>query len=388
MDKGFFHRRSTESEQDFHFRLGQFSGKLGIVINLALCSTKIAIGLLSSSISILADGVNNLSDIFSSVVTIFSFYISKKPADKEHPFGHARAEYLCASLVAIIIGMLGLKLMASSIVKVVNPELPRLSLALFFVLVFSIAVKIILSIFYEKMAKKIQSSVLKATALDARSDVLSTSVILVSFLVYALTGVSVDGILGMVVSFFILRSAFDIVRDTIDHLVGHAPSFEQIDKVRTFITSYEGIHGIHDLILHDYGVGHWFGSAHVEVDSQWSLLEAHALVDKIEADAISFLQLQLVLHTDPVIQNDPVQNEAFKKVSAVVERFNCSMHDFRVVHAHDTLNVIFDIEIPETCTLPNDEILACLRSAIREADSTYNAIITIDRNYTRFVPET
>lgn len=381
----YIKQKENESDKDFNDRAGNFAGIVGLIVNVLLFASKLAVGLLASSISIVADAVNNLTDSFSSCVVLLSFYLSKKPADKEHPFGHARYEYLFSSVVALVIVVVGLQLMIQSALKIKTPTVQAFSAVTIVVLVMSILAKLFLSRFYGNIAKRIRSPILTATSADSKADVLSTSVILISIPVYHFTKFSVDSYLGLVVSILIIKSGFDILKDTIDRILGMAPSSEQVKKVRDFILSYDGIEGIHDLIIHDYGSHHCFASAHAEIDAATDVIKSHELLDKIESDAIQKLNVQLVLHMDPLVKNDPHLNEAFTKVNRALEKLDIQLgiHDFRIVHSFQTTNVVFDVNVPASCKLTDEQLSGQIIDCIKKYEPSYNPVITIDRNYIR-----
>lgn len=381
----FLKQKPDEAAKDFNFRAGNFASFFGLFVNLLLFSSKLLIGVFASSISIIADAINNLTDTFSNGISIASFHISKKPADREHPFGHARAEYLFSSVVAIIIVVLGFQLLYQSILKIKNPSVPNFTIASVSVLIFSIAAKLFLSVFYLTIAKKIHSPLLEATSADSRADVLSTSVILISIPVYRITQFSVDSYLGVVVSILVIKSGFDILKDTIDRMLGAAPTREEVQQVRDFILSYDGIKGVHDIIIHDYGPTRRFVSAHAEVDAAGDMIVCHDIIDQIESDAIAKLNLQLLLHMDPIILDEPELNEARRKVGKALASLNIplSFHDFRVVHRHHGINVIFDVEVPYDCKMSDAELSAKIVKAIKQQEPLFNPVITLDRSYIR-----
>lgn len=381
----FLKHKPNESPTDFNFRAGNFASITGLFINILLFASKLLVGLLASSISIIADAINNLSDSFSSCIAIASFHISKKPADKNHPFGHARAEYLFSSVVAIVIVFLGIQLLYQSVLKIKNPSLPNFGWASIAVLIFSILAKLFLSVFYMTIAKKINSPLLEATSADSKADVLSTSIILISIPIYYFTKFYIDSYLGVLVSIFIVKSGFDILKETIDRILGEAPCPTEVKTVKNFIMNYENIAGVHDIIIHDYGPAHRFVSAHAEVDAKADILESHATIDKIEQDAVEQLHIQLILHMDPVILDDPEVNDAHAKIANALSGLNLDLdfHDFRMIRTYRAVNVLFDVAVPQTCSLSDVELSNKIQEAIKKLEPTFNPIITFDRNYIR-----
>lgn len=381
----FIKRRPNENTSDFNFRAGNFASVFGLFVNLLLFGLKLAVGLMSASMAIVADAVNNLSDSFSNCISIVSFQIAKKPADKEHPFGHARVEYLFSSVLAIIIVIVGVQLFWHSLLKIREAKDIDYSLYSILVLSISILLKLFLSSFYMAIAKMIKSPILEASSADSRADVLSTSVILISIPVYFFTKRSIDSYLSLLVSILIIKSGFEILKDTIDRILGTSPSYEESSKIKKFILSYDGIEGVHDMIIHDYGTTRRFVSAHAEVDSNTQVLESHAIIDRIESDAVEYLGIQLILHMDPVVKDDPATNDAIKLVKRALKNtgFNFDFHDFRLVHSYRATNVIFDLDVPDECCLSDNEITNKVKSHIKKLEPTYNPVITLDRSYIR-----
>ncbi|MEL3908342.1 MAG: cation diffusion facilitator family transporter [Treponemataceae bacterium] len=381
----FLKHKPNESPKDFNFRAGNFASLTGLFINILLFASKLLVGLLASSISIIADAINNLSDSFSSCIAVASFHISKKPADKNHPFGHARVEYLFSSVVAIVIVFLGVQLLYQSALKIKNPSQPNFDWISVVVLTFSILAKLFLSVFYMTIAKKINSPLLEATSADSKADVLSTSIILISIPIYYFTNFSVDSYLGVLVSIFIIKSGFDILKETIDRILGAAPCPNEVKNIKNFIMSYESIEGVHDIIIHDYGPAHRFVSAHAEVDAKADILESHTIIDQIEQDAVEKLHIQLILHMDPVILDDPEVNDAQEKIAQALAGLNLNLdfHDFRMIRSYRSINVLFDVDVPQTCTLSDTELSKKIIAEIKKIESTFNPLITFDRNYIR-----
>lgn len=381
----FLKQRPNETLQDFNCRAGNFAGVFGLFVNALLFGGKLLAGVFASSISIIADAVNNLTDTFSNIISIASFQISKKPADKEHPFGHARAEYIFSSVVAVIIVVLGLQLFYQSALKIKTPTVPNFSVASIVVLIFSISAKLFLSAFYMVIAKKINSPLLEATSADSRADVLSTSVILFSIPVYYFTGFSVDSYLGVLASILVIKSGIDILKDTVDRMLGTAPTREEVERVHDFIMGYDGIYGVHDIIIHDYGPAHRFVTAHAEVDATANIIQSHEIIDRIESDAVEQLNMQLILHMDPVALDDHQLNEARRKVGEALASIDMplSFHDFRMVHGYHVTNVVFDVAVPQECKLSDAELLHIIANAISKIEPTFKPIITFDRNYIR-----
>ncbi|MEG0388934.1 MAG: cation diffusion facilitator family transporter, partial [Niameybacter sp.] len=325
--------------------LGSF---VGIGCNIFLFISKLLIGILSSSVSIMADAVNNLSDAASSIVTLIGFKLSAKPADEDHPFGHARVEYIAGLVVSFIIIFLGLQLGLSSVRKIFSPEPIQVSTWTIVVLVLSIGVKLWMSFFNRHLGTAINSSTLKATATDSLNDVLATSSILVSLGIFYFTSLNLDGFIGFLVACFIIYSGINIIRETINPLLGEAPTLELVEQIQNKLLSYEGILGIHDLMVHNYGPNRCFASVHAEVSASENILVSHDLIDSIERDFMIDLSIHLVIHLDPIIKDDALSNSLHELVNTCISEIDplLSIHDFRAVQGVTHTNLIFDVSVP------------------------------------------
>lgn len=362
---------------------GRLGSIVGISANIFLSMSKIVVGTLFSSISITADGVNNLSDAGSSVVTLIGFKISGKPADKDHPFGHARIEYLTGLVVGVVILLLGVELLKSSVQKIRNPESIVFSWTMIFVLVLSIVIKIWLSYFNLKIGKKISSSTMKATAVDARNDVIATSAVLISIFIAKFTGFEVDGYMGALVGLFILYSGYSILKDILNPLLGEMPDHDFIEKIEKKILSYEGIINIHDLVVHNYGPNRYFATVHAEVNANDDILKSHDMIDNIERDFAKDLDINLVIHLDPIITNDKEINQLRCMTGKIIKSIDekLSMHDFRVVKGETHTNLIFDVVIPVGYEIKSSELIGKIEKAVKKENENYYAVVTIDENY-------
>ncbi len=362
---------------------GNLASGVGICINLLLFSIKLIAGLLTKSVAIIADAVNNLSDAGSSLIMIVSFKLSSRPADKEHPFGHARMEYLFSTLVGVVIIFVGAQLVLESIFKIRNAEEVFFTMRTAGILLVSIVLKLWLYFFYTKISRKIDSDIVKATATDSIADVVSTSVVLISLVVSPLIGINLDGYMGIIVGILIIKAGWDILSDMISKLVGEEISEEYEGKVKEFILGCEGIHGIHDLIVHDYGPGHVFATVHAEIDAKEDIMKSHELCDRIENEIIEELGIQLTIHMDPLILDDPKINAALEKIEGIVKEVDerLSIHDFRMVESYNRTNVIFDVEMsPEMKTDP-EEIVEEINNRIIVANPRYYTFITVDKHH-------
>ncbi len=359
---------------------GRLAGITGIVCNLLLCAGKLAAGLLSGSVSITADAVNNLTDASSSVVTMIGFRMAEKPADEDHPYGHARVEYITALAVAAIILLIGYELAKSSVRKILSPAPVEFSWIVAAILAASIAVKLWLCFFNRSLGKAISSTALLATSTDSRNDVIATSAVLASCLVGKFTGFDPDGYVGLLVALFILYSGFCVAKDTIDPLLGAAPDPDFIRTIAETLKAQEGVLGIHDLMVHDYGPGRRFASVHVEMDRNLDPLMSHNLIDRIERQFAEEMNLQLVIHYDPVVTDDEEAATAKKLVEAVVGGIDArlSIHDFRMVAGPLHTNVIFDLVVPFELEKNAKVLISAISAALQAVDPDYHAVISID----------
>lgn len=381
--KLFIKNPEDVNDREVRKQFGNLSSIAGIAVNLILFITKFIAGTLSGSIAIVGDGFNNLSDAGSSVISFISFKMSSKPADKEHPFGHARIEYISSSVVAVIILFIGFELLKTSVGKIFNPEAVAFSIAVIFVLVLSILLKLWLYYFNKRIGAHINSTLMEATAADSLSDVLATSVVLLSVIIERFSGFKADGYMGVVVSAFIMFSGVKILRETMDSIIGRGPSKELINLIENFIRKYDGVLGIHDLMVHDYGPGHCFASAHVEVDANEDLLKSHDLIDNIERDISIDHGIHLVIHLDPIVTDDPYVNELKQLTEQIVGDIDSSLsiHDFRVVRGHTHTNLIFDVLLPYQCKLSEETIQDMVIDKISEIDKKLYVVLTIDRSF-------
>ena len=362
---------------------GRLSSIVGIIVNIFLFATKFVVGTLSHSVSITGDAINNLSDAGSSVISLVSFKMSSKPADNKHPFGHARIEYVASSIVAVVILLIGVELLRTSFDKILHPIAIKFSIYTVFILAFSIIAKLWLYHLNTNFGKDIDSSMLHATATDSLSDVLATAAVLTSTIISPLINFQLDGFMGIAVGIFIMLSGINILKGTMDSILGQGPSNESIDLIDTYIRKYDGVMGIHDLVVHDYGPNRCFASVHVEVDANVNILDSHDLIDNIERDISVDLGIHLVIHLDPIVMDNPIVNELHllteQLISSVDE--SLSMHDFRVVKGTTHSNLIFDVMVPYQCKKRDKQILEEIIGRMKEKDKSLYVVITIDRSY-------
>ena len=362
-------------------------GIVGILSNLLLFLIKLSVGLITSSIAIMADAFNNLSDAGSSIITIVGFKLSDKPADAEHPFGHGRMEYISALIVSFMVMLVGFEFVKSSVERIFNPIKIEFETIPFVLLLISILIKLWLSHFNKFIGNKIDSSALKAASTDALGDVFTSSSVAISFLVSKFTSFPIDGYLGTLVALFILYSGFSLTKETLNPLLGEAPDPELVQKIKNMVLSYDKITGVHDLIIHNYGPCRCMASIHAEVPSNISIMEIHEIIDKAEREISEKLKIYLVIHMDPIAIDDKEVKKDYDMVCDIIkqdERIK-SIHDFRVVGKGDVKNLLFDIVIDsekmfKTMT-KRETLVASINKAVKENHPKYNCIITVDNDY-------
>lgn len=364
----------------FRSACGKLAGVVGIVCNLLLFLLKLVAGLLSGSVSVMADAINNLSDASSSLVTLLGFKLAEKPADDGHPYGHARIEYLSGLIVAAMILFIGLELVKSSITKIVHPEATAFTWVTVLILLVSVAVKLWLAGFCRTLGKTIRSAALEATAADSRNDVISTLAVLIAGVLSMIWGWKIDGYVGLAVAAFILYSGIGIAKDTIDPLLGAAPDPELTRMISEEILSHDRILGIHDLIVHDYGPGRRFASVHVEMDCREDPLASHDLIDDIERDFRQAHNVHLVIHYDPVVMDNEELLHMRQLVEAEVRAIDprLSIHDFRMVWGPGHTNLIFDLVLPFDLEPRQQELKALIDQRIQFEGRQYYTVITFD----------
>lgn len=329
-------------------RYGVTAGVFGICSNAVICALKLVVGFLSGSVTVIADAVNNLSDAGSSAVTVAGFKLASRPADREHPYGHARYEYIGALVVAVIILIVGVLLCKSSVEKIVTPEEVSVDVWTYVVLAASIVMKLVQMWLYLDFAKSISSGALKAAAADSRNDVIATSAVLVAAVIMDVAGVNVDAYFGLAVSLFIVVSSFKYILEAANPLIGTRPPEEVVDTLKDTVLSYDGVIGMHDLAVHSYGEGRYFAVAHLEVPAKDDIMFAHELADNIERDVRDKLGIQLTLHIDPIDNEDEETLALKERCMKVVRGFGegFSLHDFRLVKGMEHTNILFDVEVP------------------------------------------
>ncbi|MDY6065267.1 MAG: cation diffusion facilitator family transporter [Finegoldia sp.] len=362
---------------------GNLSSGVGFVVNLLLFTFKLIVGLLSNSIAIIADAINNLSDVFSIGIMLISFKLSAKPADEKHPYGHARIEYLFSSVITIIVIIVGVELMITSVKKIINPEQITFDISSIIVLVVAIILKIWLSRFYTHISGIIHSDLLQATAVDSKADSISTSIVLISVLVYAFLDINVDAYVGLLGAIIIIKSGFEMIMSTIDKLLGQKVSKEVEDSIYKIIDDNKYVQGGHDLTVHDYGPGHMFCSVDVEIDSDMDLLTAHNVVDSIEREIKDKLYIDATIHMDPILKED--SKDPIQKIKLAVSSIDddWEVHDIRIDQGKEKTKVIIDLSIGYDEEMTNEEIYDKVDKKLSEIDPSYMALITLRKGYQR-----
>lgn len=364
---------------------GILGGLVGIFINLILFLIKISVGFFSSSIAIIADAFNNLSDAASSLITIIGFKMASKPADKEHPFGHGRIEYISALIVAFMVMLVGFQFIKSSLTRIINPEAVTFEIVPFILLLISIGLKFWLSGFNKFMGNRINSSALKAASVDALGDVFTSSTVSISFLVSKFTSIPIDGFIGLIVAGFIVYSGFSLIKETLNPLLGEAPDPELVKGINDMVLSYEHITGSHDLIIHNYGPGKCMASIHAEIPSNIDIMKIHEIIDKAEREISAKLKIYLVIHMDPICIIEGEVKEAHDEILKLIDEYDYidSIHDFRIVGDGNCKNLIFDLVLNSSLktSFKDKELIDNISSRVKSVHPKYNCIITLDKHY-------
>ncbi|MBR2931085.1 MAG: cation transporter [Clostridia bacterium] len=384
LDKIFIKDHDKPHLPEVRERYGLFSSVLGIVVNVFIATAKLVLGLVVGSIAILADAVNNFSDAGASIVSFVSFKIAAKPADRDHPFGHARIEYVCSMIVSFLILLVGVELMTESFggffeSREQSSDIP---LMMYVILGGSIVLKLMLAMYNRRVGKLIKSGVLEASSQDSIMDALSTSAVLISGVVIRVTGLwFIDSIVGVCVSVMILIAGLRILNDTKNSLLGEAPLEEMINNIRSVVAKYEDIVGIHDLLVHNYGPDHYFASMHAEVDGSKDIYMLHDMIDNLEREIKDSLGILCTIHMDPIETNNEDVRALREMTSEVVARLydGADIHDFRTVIGHTHTNLIFDIEMPFEVKDSTDTIIKNVESELKKIDEKYFIVVTIDR---------
>lgn len=380
----FVKNREDTRDPQVRRQYGMLASITGIVLNLLLFISKFLVGSLFGSVSIVADAVNNLSDAGSQIISMISFRISAKPADREHPFGHARIEYVASMIVSFLILLIGLELLRESLRKIFSPELPERSWIAVGVLLASILVKLWLCVFNRRLARKIDSAVMRATAADSLSDVLSTSAVLLTtllLLLFPTLTVNLDAYMGVIVAILILVAGVRILNDTKNSILGEAPSEDTVKMIHALVAEYPDALGIHDLTVHNYGPGHTIAALHIEVDGSRDVFLSHDMIDTIEQRLRRECGIEATIHMDPIVTSDPEISALRQRVADCVKEIDPAVriHDFRMVRGVTHSNLIFDVAVPFELNLSEEQVKDRVADLVSRIDPSYFTVITVDR---------
>ena len=358
-------------------------GGLGIFFNLCLFAGKCFAAIFSNSIAILGDALNNLSDAGSSLITLIGFHLAGQKPDSSHPYGHGRIEYLTGLFVSVAIILMGFELIKSSVEKLIHPETVIYTTAALIILAVSILIKLYMAYYYTSVGKKLNSAAMKATATDSFGDAGSTLVVLASALLGRYASLNIDAYCGILVGLFILYAGIGSAKDTISPLLGQPPKKEFIDKIKNLVSAHEGVLGIHDLIVHDYGPGRIMVSLHVEVDSTGNMIDIHEMIDAIEKELSNKCHCAAVIHMDPILVNDPLTDEVKAKAKDLLHKLDTGLelHDFRLVKGADCLNIFFDVLLPFEFKMTDQEVVEHLTNGLHDINPQYHAVIEVDKAY-------
>ena len=364
-------------------RYGIVAGTFGIITNFILFLIKLVIGIISNSVTIIADSFNNLSDSGSCIVTIIGFKLANKPADKEHPYGHARYEYIAGIIISLLILSMGVVFAKTSIENIFFPEEISINFATYLILIIAIIGKVVQLLVYLDFSKAISSATIKANAIDARNDIISTTAVLIAVFIMGVFKINIDAYMGLVVSIFIIVTALNTLKETINPLLGMPATKTQIDEIKKIMLENEEIKGIHDLVVHNYGAGNNFATVHAEVSSDMNIVIAHNIIDSIEKKVKKELGIEITIHIDPLELNDKETNNLREKVEKVLYEFDDTLkiHDFRKVSGIEYIKVIFDVIVPFDKEYTEEELKKILENKINDESTKYDFVLTIDRPY-------
>ncbi len=364
---------------------GRLSGVVGIVCNVLLFAVKFLLGSLTASVAITADAFNNLGDASSGIVSFLGFKMASRPADEEHPYGHARYEYLAGLTVSVMILVIGVELFKESFGKILKPCPVEFSWISVVILAAAIGVKLWLAFFNHTIGRRINSQTLLATATDSRNDVIATGAVILATLLSYFTNLKLDGYMGLAVALFILYSGVNLVKETLDPLLGKAADGELAAEVEKRIMAYPGVLGTHDLMVHDYGPGRQFGSVHVEVAAEEDVLESHDMIDNIERDILKELNLHLIVHMDPIVTKDESVQNLRRWMAQEVKKIHpeLTIHDLRVVPGTTHTNIIFDCLVPRGLKQKDEEVKEAIDALVKQTYPEYYCVITVDHSYTK-----
>ncbi len=384
--KIFIKDRENTADQKVRAAYGYLCGAVGIALNILLFAGKLTAGTISGSVAVTADAFNNLSDAGSSVISLIGFRLASQKPDPHHPFGHGRFEYIASLIISIIIILMGFELGKSSFEKILSPEEVEYSALTFAVLGVSVAVKLYMFLYNSSVGKKIDSSTMRATAMDSVSDAVSTGAVLLSAVIAMLTKVALDGWMGLVVAVFIMITGFKTAKETVDSLLGAPPCPELVRQIESMVLAYDDIIGVHDMIVHNYGPGRTFVSLHAEVPADGDIVAIHDTIDNAEHEIAKKLGCLVTIHMDPIDVRDEHTAQLRQKVGEIIKEVNpeVTFHDFRVVSGPTHTNLIFDIVSPMDCKLSDKELADHIAEKIHEYDESYFAVIDVDKDFASY----
>ncbi|MBQ2799140.1 MAG: cation transporter [Ruminiclostridium sp.] len=378
----FIKDRNNTSDPVVRTNYGYLGAFTGIALNILLFLGKLIAGIISGAVSVMADAFNNLSDAGSSIMTFVGFKMASMPADNEHPYGHGRMEYVSGLIIAVIIMLMGFELGKTSVEKIINPEEFHFSVLTLGILIASVLVKLWMALFNRKLGKIINSKAMKATAMDSLTDCISTTVVILTMLLALFTGINLDAYAGLLVAAFILYTGFNTFKDSLTPLLGEKPSPELVKEIEDTVMSYPGIIGVHDLMVHDYGVGNMIISMHAEVPCKSDIMKAHELIDLIEDDLKIKYKSIVSIHMDPVANDDEETIQMKEMVTGIVKDIDevLSIHDFRMTKGTQHINFIFDLVTPFKFRISDGELVEIIRKRLDEIDESYFAVITVEHS--------
>lgn len=383
LKKLFIKNYTNTADPNVRNQYGKVAGIFGIITNLVLGIIKLIIGFISNSVSIMADAANNIADTASSVLTIIGFKLSNKKPDKEHPYGYARYEYVAGFVIAILMFIMGLTFAKESLTKIFFPEELVINSITYIILIIAIIGKGLQMFVYLDFAKAIDSNTLKTNAIDTRNDIISTTAILISMIIMGIFKINIDGILGLAVSGFVIFSSINMIKEVLEPIIGIVPTEEQVNEITEKLLSYDCVEGIHDLVIHNYGVHNDFVTVHVEFDSTMDVIKAHDLMDNIEQDFKDKLGIQLTIHMDPITVGNPKIDKLQELVVQAIHKLDkeLKIHDFRIVEGITHTNVLFDCVVPYEKTYTLEDLKTHLTNTIIPENEIYYYVIQIDRPY-------
>ena len=383
LKKLFIKNYKNTDDPEVRNQYGKVAGVFGIFTNIILGIIKLIIGIISNSVSIIADAANNIADTASSILTIIGFKLSSKKPDKDHPYGYARYEYVAGFVIAIMMLIMGLTFAKESIVKIFNPEELVINWITYLILVIAIIGKGIQMLVYLDFAKAINSNTLKANSVDTRNDIISTTAILISMIIMGIFEINIDGLLGLAVSGFVIYSSIGMIKEVLEPIIGIIPTEEQVNEITEKLLKYDYVEGIHDLVIHNYGVHNDFVTVHVEIDSKMDIMKAHDMMDNIEKDFKDELGICLTIHMDPIVVGDPEIDMLQTKVVQAIHKLDTELkiHDFRVVKGITHTNILFDCIVPFEKEHTEESLKEYLMKEIIPEKEIYYYIVQIDRPF-------